>query len=574
MIDVQLYIYDLSNGMAKQMSLGFLGEQIDAIYHTSIVMNSLEYVYDGGVKIVSAGKTHLGPPLKTVFLGKTELPMEVILEYLESLKEIYNEKAYDIWTHNCNNFSNDFATFLVGHGIPSYISNLPETVLKTPFGQMLKPYIDQIARQAQANKGGLLGIEGTAESRPSNENRNLVHLASSVNELDNYLQNSQNFCAIVFFTSQNCGPCKALYPLYQKKAIEFEEVIFLMVDVAKSIEIGMKYSITATPTFITFLHGSQESRWTGSDPSSLHSNLKMLLLLAHPSHPHESLPLPEFFSADSQPILYTKMPPLSKLKVKLGPCAENDVVLEILNFISSGISEESTKLPCPDLNAFSKFLWSAPSELPLEVLFAIVDLFRIGLADPTFNAYFTNEKDHKTVALIISHVNCLENCPYSLRLVTLQLSCNLFLNEKYQHNVLGCASLYEPIIQLATNSLLDDKNQNVRVAAASLAFNLAITNQKARFDKKNKEILPEAQQLELAASLLEAINAEEHSAEALKGCLLALANLVFRAPKDGELVDLLKSMASNEIILSKQNHFPKEPLIDEIGNVLLGKGIP
>lgn len=93
MIDVELYIYDLSNGVAKQMSLGLLGKQIDAVYHTSIVMDSLEYVYDGGVKIVPAGKTHLGPPLKTAFLGKTELPMDIILEFLESLREIYNEEV-------------------------------------------------------------------------------------------------------------------------------------------------------------------------------------------------------------------------------------------------------------------------------------------------------------------------------------------------------------------------------------------------------------------------------------------------------------------------------------------------
>lgn len=92
MIDVQLYIYDLSNGVAKQVSLGLLGKQIDAVYHTSIVMNGLEYVYDGGVKAVPAGKTHLGPPMKTEFLGMTELPMNVILEYLESLKEIYTER--------------------------------------------------------------------------------------------------------------------------------------------------------------------------------------------------------------------------------------------------------------------------------------------------------------------------------------------------------------------------------------------------------------------------------------------------------------------------------------------------
>ncbi|POS86943.1 hypothetical protein EPUL_000436 [Erysiphe pulchra] len=536
-------------------------------------MESLEYVYDGGVKIVPAGKTHLGPPLKTAFLGKTELPMEVILEFLESLKEIYNEEAYDIWTHNCNNFSNDFATFLVGHGIPSYISNLPQTVLRTPFGQMIKPYVDRIARQAQANKGGLLGIEETAKIQPSIGHRSKVNFVTSKIEMDNHLQKAGKSCAIIFFTSQNCGPCKALYPLYQRMADDAQgKAVFVMIDIAKNREIGMKYSITATPTFITFLHGTQENRWTGSDPATLKGNLEMLLLLAHPPHPHDSLSLIEFRSADSQPVLFTKIPPLAKLKIKLGSFSENNVMLEILKFISSGASEGSSKLPCPDLNAFSRFIWSAPSKLPLEVLFVVVDLFRVGLADTSFNAYFAKEKDHKTVTLIISHVNSLENCPYSLRLVTLQLCCNLFISDIFQSQILGCSSLYEPIIQLVTSCLLDEKNQNVRVAAASLAFNLATVNQKAR-SNKNQEILPEAQQVELAASLLEAIKNEEQSPEAMKGFLLALANLIFRAPGDGELGDLLKSMASHDIILSKQNSFPNEPLIEEIGKVLLGEGL-
>jgi hypothetical protein len=39
--------------------------------------------------MVDPGKTHLGQPMKRITLGKTSLPMDVIMEYLESLKEIY-----------------------------------------------------------------------------------------------------------------------------------------------------------------------------------------------------------------------------------------------------------------------------------------------------------------------------------------------------------------------------------------------------------------------------------------------------------------------------------------------------
>jgi len=54
---------------------------------------------------------------------------------------------------------------------------------------------------------------------------------------------------------------------------------------------------------------------------------------------------------------------------------------------------------------------------------------------------------------------------------------------------------------------------------------------------------------------------------------LAFGHLVFGAPKDGELVDLLKSMDAERTIMGKAKPFPKESLINEIGQELLGKGL-
>ena len=35
------------------------------------------------------GSTHHGRPMEVVKMGRTELPLEVILEFLESLKQVY-----------------------------------------------------------------------------------------------------------------------------------------------------------------------------------------------------------------------------------------------------------------------------------------------------------------------------------------------------------------------------------------------------------------------------------------------------------------------------------------------------
>lgn len=39
------------------------------------------------------GSTHHGKPMKVTSMGRTDLPIEIILEYLESLKTIYTPEV-------------------------------------------------------------------------------------------------------------------------------------------------------------------------------------------------------------------------------------------------------------------------------------------------------------------------------------------------------------------------------------------------------------------------------------------------------------------------------------------------
>ncbi len=73
--------------------MALLGFQLEAIYHTSIMLDGREYVYDGNVIAIVPGSSHLGAPLQQLPLGRTELPMEIIEEYLDSLREIYTVKV-------------------------------------------------------------------------------------------------------------------------------------------------------------------------------------------------------------------------------------------------------------------------------------------------------------------------------------------------------------------------------------------------------------------------------------------------------------------------------------------------
>lgn len=75
------------------MSMPLLGFQLDAVYHTSIELNGHEYVYDGAIIAIAPGSLHLGQPMQRIRLGATSLPMDVIEEYLDSLRPIFTLEA-------------------------------------------------------------------------------------------------------------------------------------------------------------------------------------------------------------------------------------------------------------------------------------------------------------------------------------------------------------------------------------------------------------------------------------------------------------------------------------------------
>ncbi|XP_036938206.1 desumoylating isopeptidase 1-like [Acanthopagrus latus] len=141
-----LYIYDLSKGMARQLSPVMLGKQLDGIWHTAIVVHGKEYFYGGeGISNCPPGGTPLGEPDSIVHLGSTEVTAELFMDYLASLSEsTYGRDKYNVFEHNCNVFSNEVAQFLTGKKIPSYITDLPSEVLSTPFGQALRPLLDSV----------------------------------------------------------------------------------------------------------------------------------------------------------------------------------------------------------------------------------------------------------------------------------------------------------------------------------------------------------------------------------------------------------------------------------------------
>jgi thiol-disulfide isomerase/thioredoxin len=579
------------------MSRQFLGTQIDAVYHTSIVLDNIEYYFGQGVQTCRAGATHHGQPMEKVKLGRTDLPIEVVLEYLESLKEVYTPESYDLFMHNCNNFSNDFAMFLVGKGIPDHITSLPETVLNTPFGQMLRPQIEaamrpitqaptpQAAAPAQSQPPNASIHTGLAQaSAPVAVNGALdaatgrVNNVTAIREVDRLLGLAKDRAAIIFFTSSTCAPCKLVYQPYDDLAAEAgAKCVFIKIDFSHADQsINTRYpNVRATPTFITYLHGKKQDEWSGADPRQLRSNVDILLNAAFPPHPHLNTSTPILLRQSYRPITFTKVPPLEKIVAKMGEAGKHPAVSSIVSFIEARERLGAMEAPLTKLPEFATFLKQSTSTLPPELLFTTLDLLRLTLTDVRVAGFFAEE--HKgatgtpaTIHHLLSHVDSLgASAPYPLRLTTLHLACNLFTSPLFIPHLLS-APLSALLISILTTALLDEEYPALRVSALSLAMNISSSVHKIRMKvTTTSSELPESEQVELLASLLEILGTETSWSDNVKMALICTGWLVYGADVNGELRDLWRVMDAKGTVGKVAAKVAEDRLlVREIGTLL------
>lgn len=493
--------------------------------------------------------------------------------------------------HNCNNFSNDFATFLVGKGIPEHITSLPKTVLDTPFGQMLRPQLDRSMREVtQASipsssvPASTAQSRGTSNSYPASSTSSMngngvkhtspstgvVHNVTRLNELDALLQSAKTSCAVIFFTSATCPPCKLCYPAYDELAAEAgNKAVLIKVDLSKSYDIGPKYQVRATPTFMTFLNGKKLDEWSGADPGRLLGNVRMLVQMAHPPHPHSNLRLPNLQRLHQKPVTYSKVPPLDKLMAKLGPANDGHYIDMLRDFIAKRASSDPALAPLPPLQDISAIISVTLDKIPIASLFPLIDLVRVALVDPRVSGFFA-EDDSALIYKILTAVNALgDECPYTLRITTTQLACNLFTSPLFPPLLLGDATFSTPLIQLVASSLLNEHHSAVRVSAASLAFNIAAFNHMRRLEQKEQNLLPEPAQVELIASVLEAVGKERESKEAVKGLIFAVGLLAYTCDTKGEVKDVLDALDAKAVVKSKEKMMTDDKgLTKEVTEVL------
>ncbi|KAH9927057.1 DUF862-domain-containing protein [Amylocystis lapponica] len=368
MSKVQLYVYDLSNGLARQLSLQLTGKQIDGIWHTSIVVFGKEIFYGQGICTTLPGQSHHGKPLQIVDMGETALDEDTLQEYLTEMSSHYTADKYHLLDFNCNSFTNDCVGFLTGNSIPGWIKDLPSDFLSTPFGAALRPTIDAMFRrpvpgalptpstfqpssaaasaaaaaspnpalastllQAVASQAlssstaGSLPPMPTPTPMPSTSTLTApVHICSNPASFHDILRSHR--AVIAFFTSATCGPCRMISPLFEDLALQktrgvrgATETAFAKIDMGIGLggQVGAEWGVRVTPTFIFFLDGKKMHEFKGANSPELRTQTDLLLFQAFPPHPHTSLSLPCVEALSTNPILFTQVPALDSVLTKL-----------------------------------------------------------------------------------------------------------------------------------------------------------------------------------------------------------------------------------------------------------------
>jgi len=137
---VTVVVYDLSRGVVKVLSKRFMDAEMTGIWHTGVVVFGTEYFVAGGIRCLPSGSFSVMQNIKIhreIDMGETKVDEQTLREFIQSLHSKYDKNKYDMFTNNCNHFSNEVLSFLKVSTLPSDISNQIELLSKSTIGNLI-----------------------------------------------------------------------------------------------------------------------------------------------------------------------------------------------------------------------------------------------------------------------------------------------------------------------------------------------------------------------------------------------------------------------------------------------------
>ncbi|KAL0094869.1 PPPDE putative peptidase domain-containing protein [Phycomyces blakesleeanus] len=591
---VKLYLYDLSQGMARQMSMSLTGKQIDGIWHTSVVVYGQEFYYGQGILVSSPGTTHHGQPLQIFDMGETHLPLEVLVEYIDSQRSVFTADKYHLLDFNCNTFSNDLCQFLTGQSIPSHIIDLPKELLQTPFGKSMLPMIENMFGKSQLVSGPVAPQVATSSSSsssapamPSAEAMSLlqgvssaalsaatprpepVQIANSLSTLEKWIKSYD--AVVVFFTSATCPPCRVIKPDFERLIEEKNpagghslKVVGVIVDTSVAYDAGAVYGIRSTPTFMLFHKAQKFFEFKGADYAELKSSIDLLLFTAYPPHPHRKIQLRAAIDNPKKPILYNQSSNTAIVFKKLDEFMSQSGV-QLNSAQNTALQRAKALMDKSSQNTdFVVSDWKSTVDtlldhLPVNQIFPVLDISRCLMVLPNVISFY--ETDCSQIVRILDLGYQQENVPKATLLMILRLASNLFASHSLVTSQFTShlpSSHRGSLTQLLIATLLSQDNL-VRQTAASLAFNCSTVVATQRLQKEENDGEPTGTadqedddwQVEIVSALTDALSKETDEEIVLRS-LAAISNFLFLVPVDASLPHLLSALDIKSILDSKK----------------------
>ncbi|KAL3685788.1 hypothetical protein R1sor_003810 [Riccia sorocarpa] len=123
-VPVYLNVYDLTpmNGYVYWVGMG--------IFHSGIEVHGSEYAF-GAHDFPTSGVFEVEPRScpgftfrRSILMGTTGLSPQEIRNFIETVADDYNGNTYQLLVKNCNHFTNDVCSRLLGKGIPGWVNRL------------------------------------------------------------------------------------------------------------------------------------------------------------------------------------------------------------------------------------------------------------------------------------------------------------------------------------------------------------------------------------------------------------------------------------------------------------------
>ncbi|CAO1617341.1 unnamed protein product [Jaminaea pallidilutea] len=606
---VELYVYDLSHGLASQLSMGLLGRHFPGVWHTSIVVHSKEFFFGQGISITQPGGSHHGQPVETINLGNTEIDGETWLALVDDLRQRFTPQAYNLMSFNCNTFSNECANILVGKDIPAHILSLPsdfQSALGSGIGaasgnsSLNTPgppsQLGPSGQYAQRTQSGPYGSNVPAPSgdsgSPSGSQGKAADLynVTTAQQLDGLLKDWP--CSIVLFTNtQTCPPCKVIHPVFESLASEYapkspsdRQIAFVVVDSSPaSMSLMSSHGIRGTPTFKCFVGAAQRHQFSGADANELRTQVDLTLFEIWRAHPHSQIGSPlqglrkipaEALTSPAVPNWASAMRILdeaisavrvSDFKVKADLQESRKIVAkQVVPWLESGTGgRQRSALSSQAVQEWSKASGLLVTTLPPAAWFPLVDMLRLAVLDQSAlqilaeHGLVKSMLDKASEALRKSTSEA--TAPPSLRatrLTTLRLLTNVTASVSESPRTAALGSSETPTNLVVGGLLHPDKT--VRNAAASVAFNLcrwrrATYSQWVRRDGTSQSsgsssFFAEDFDTELLSALLESIKEEKEMAETIHRLSAALLSLLYLCPDVESIHSLCEVLGAKETL--------------------------